>query len=124
LVPFALIALLINRQNLLNGEEVPAGASGVNAVFSDGIHDARQRLLDLRDVSKPRKTRSKDIELAENLCGVLNALMVALMVVTEFLSTKSGGTAEGAIGHAMVTGGAGHGPSKKRAISCQASAFR
>jgi hypothetical protein len=110
---------------LLDGEEVGAGAVEVDPVVGEGGDDLVKSVLHIFQSSQAPEARSENIELAENLGGVLVAFVIALMVVTEFLSAKGRGTAVRAVWLRVVTKADGHGEPPKSgpsAVSHQLSA--
>ena len=84
-------------------------------MVDEGGDDFVERRLDLGDRFHGREAGTEDVGAADGTGGVLAALVIALMEVTEFLAAKSGRAAEDAIFFEMVAGTKGHRASEKRA---------
>jgi len=92
---------------------VGASAVEVDSVVGDGGENLVESILYIGESSQAREARSENIELAENLGGVFVSLVIAQMVVTEFLFAKNRGAAARAVGLGIVTKTDAHGSLQK-----------
>ena len=97
-------------RRLLQREEQRTGAVWVDAIGGEGIDYLKERGLDIVQSSERRKVEG--LGAAADAGELLQALVIALVEVTEALAAKSGGAAKDAIFFQMVTGTVGHRTSK------------
>jgi len=93
----------------LQGVQQLAGAPGRDAIVGQRGEDFGEHDLRVGESSGERSTGPEGIVGAENAFGVLLALVIAMVVEAEFLTAKSGRTAEDATELAMVAGWVRHG---------------
>ena len=78
----------------------------------EGSPDFGERRLNLGERFHGREAGAEDVGAADDAGGVLGALVIALVELTELFSAKCGRTAKDAIFFQMVTGTVGHKTSK------------
>jgi len=78
----------------------------------EGTENFAERPLDIGERFHGREAGAKDVGAADDAGGVLGALVIALVEVTEVLGAKCGRAAKDAIFFQMVTGMVGHKTSK------------
>jgi hypothetical protein len=78
----------------------------------EGSPDFGERDLHVGKRVHARESGTEDVGAADYASGVLAALVIALMEVTELFSAKCGRAAKDAIFFQMVTGTVGHKTSK------------
>jgi|SRR5271166_2015154 len=97
-------------RRLLQREEQRTGAIRVDAIGGEGIDYLKERGLDIVQSSEGRKVEG--FSAAADAGELLQALVIALVEVTELLCAKCGRAAKDAIVFQMVTGTVGHKTSK------------
>ena len=112
LLPLGRTWLAEGHCGLLQVKQSGTGALKWDAMGDEGGDDLVERRLDLGDRFHRREAGTEDVGAADGTGGVLAALVIALMEVTEFLAAKCGRAAEDAIFFEMVAGTKGHKASK------------
>jgi hypothetical protein len=102
------------RCGLLQVKQSGTGALKWDATGGESGEDLVERRLDLGDRFHRREAGTEDVGAADGSGGVLTALVIAVMEVTEFLAAQSGRATEDAIFFEMVASTKGHRVSEKQ----------
>ena len=66
------------------------GSPKGNAVVEDGVHDLVERRLDVGERFHAREAGAEDVSAADGTGGILEALLIAVVEVTEFFVFEGG----------------------------------
>ena len=101
---------------LLEVKQNAAGALGGDGLGCDGSHDLVERQLDVGQGLHAGKAGAEDVSAADGAGGIAEALLIAVVEVTEPLATEGGRAAGGAVRLGEVADADGHGSLHKSGL--------